>query len=72
MPDDPIHRLEELLSFAQHDIESLSTELRRAFDHIRALQSRLDALEGRTTLLENPIKLPDDERPPHSAGPRST
>jgi len=68
--DDRIQRLEESLGFAERDIEALSTELRRAFDQIRALTARLEALDSRTTTLENPVSSPTDERPPHSAGPR--
>ena len=69
--EDRLQRLEELQSFAERDIESLSTELRRAFDLIRSLTARLDAMDGRIGHLESPVTDPvRDERPPHSAGPR--
>jgi uncharacterized coiled-coil protein SlyX len=68
--EDRVQRLEELQSFAERDMEAMSAELKRAFDAIRALTARLDALDHRTASLENPVKLPEDERPPHSAGPR--
>ena len=66
-----LQRLEELQAFAERESQTLSAELHRAFELIGTLTARIDALEGRTTQLENPIRTPEDERPPHSTGPRT-
>ncbi|MCA9312363.1 MAG: SlyX family protein [Phycisphaerales bacterium] len=68
--DGRVERLEEALSYAQHEVEQLSGELRRAFAEIDRMQRLLARLEGRLNAAESRESLPDplDDLPPHSIG----
>lgn len=77
MPDsDPtqarVERLEEALSYAQHDIEQLSGELVRAFDEIKRLKRAIERLENRLETAIEKEDFPDalEDLPPHAMGPR--
>lgn len=53
-PDRRQEKLEEALAFTQHDLDGLSSEVRRLFDELGKLARRLDALDRRLTSLDNP------------------
>jgi len=59
---DRLTRIEETLGFAQHDLDTLSAQVREIFDAVAGLSNRMDTLERRLTDLNDPPEA--DEEPP--------
>ncbi|GAB4550333.1 MAG: hypothetical protein Tsb0013_12000 [Phycisphaerales bacterium] len=77
---DQLRRMQEAQGHTEHHVDQLDEQVREAFERLRQLGARLDALEGRLSTLASAgdVRLPgaidedapEFERPPHSSRAR--